>query len=142
MAQMKEFCAELKVGARQTHRNMTLYCPLSADEAPLAGIETLNECLPFREIRSNLVNSYVMGAIETVAGEFRANNRSMRARAATILDTDSMAVVEKLLNCDDTDEVIGGYFIGSDDMTSILLKFLSTTRSHRGSWALDLPGSS
>jgi len=35
MAQMKEFCAGIKVGARQTHRNMTLYCLLSADDAPV-----------------------------------------------------------------------------------------------------------
>ncbi len=35
MAQMKEFCAKLKVGARQTHRNMTLNCLLSEHEAPV-----------------------------------------------------------------------------------------------------------
>ncbi len=33
MAQMKEFFNEIKVGAKQNHKNMTLYCLLSADEA-------------------------------------------------------------------------------------------------------------
>jgi hypothetical protein len=64
MAQMKEFCPELKVGARQTHRNMTLYCLLSAIDGELAGIEILNKFLPFREIHSKMVNSYVIDAIE------------------------------------------------------------------------------
>ena len=35
MAQMKEFFNEIKVGAKQNHKNMTLYCLLSADQAPV-----------------------------------------------------------------------------------------------------------
>ncbi|MCL5123915.1 MAG: hypothetical protein M1511_05335 [Deltaproteobacteria bacterium] len=35
MAQMKEFCAKLRVGARQTYGNMALYCLLSEHEAPV-----------------------------------------------------------------------------------------------------------
>ncbi len=35
MAQMKEFVSEIKVGAKQNHKNMTLYCLLSAHEAPV-----------------------------------------------------------------------------------------------------------
>ncbi len=35
MAQMKEFLNEIKVGAKQNHKNMTLYCLLSAHEAPV-----------------------------------------------------------------------------------------------------------
>ncbi len=35
MAQMKEFFGEIKVGAKQNHKNMTLYCLLSADQAPV-----------------------------------------------------------------------------------------------------------
>ncbi len=58
MGQIREVFTEIKVGARQTYGNMTLYCLLPADKAPLAGIEILNEFLPFREICSNLVNSY------------------------------------------------------------------------------------
>ena len=33
MAQMGEFFAEIKVGARQTYGNMTLYCVLSEHDA-------------------------------------------------------------------------------------------------------------
>jgi hypothetical protein len=35
MAHMKEFFNEIKVGAKQNHGNMTLYCLLSADQAPV-----------------------------------------------------------------------------------------------------------
>ena len=35
MAQIKEFLSEIKVGAKQNHKNMTLYCLLSADQAPV-----------------------------------------------------------------------------------------------------------
>ncbi len=35
MAQMKEFFNEIKVGAKQNHKNMTLYCLLSAHDAPV-----------------------------------------------------------------------------------------------------------
>ena len=35
MAQIKEFFSEIKVGAKQNHKNMTLYCLLSADQAPV-----------------------------------------------------------------------------------------------------------
>ena len=35
MAQMKEFLNEIKVCAKQNHKNMTLYCLLSAHEAPV-----------------------------------------------------------------------------------------------------------
>jgi hypothetical protein len=34
-AQIKEFFSEIKVGAKQNHKNMTLYCLLSAHEAPV-----------------------------------------------------------------------------------------------------------
>lgn len=40
----KEFLAEVKVGAKQFHHNMTLYCLLSAREAA-AGFQTLDEAL-------------------------------------------------------------------------------------------------
>gem|GEM_PF-6731005 len=33
MAQMKEFFDEIRVGARQAHSNMALYCLLSANYA-------------------------------------------------------------------------------------------------------------
>jgi hypothetical protein len=32
---VKEFLNQIKIGAKQTHKNMTLYCLLSADEAPV-----------------------------------------------------------------------------------------------------------
>ena len=35
MAHMKEFFNEIKVGAKQNHGNMTLYCLVSADQAPV-----------------------------------------------------------------------------------------------------------
>ncbi|MDA8407895.1 MAG: hypothetical protein M0T73_13710 [Deltaproteobacteria bacterium] len=44
MAHMKDFFNEIKVGAKQNHRNMTLYCLLSADEAPVDFI-TLDNAL-------------------------------------------------------------------------------------------------
>jgi hypothetical protein len=34
-AGIKEFLSQIKIGAKQTHRNMTLYCLLSAQEAPV-----------------------------------------------------------------------------------------------------------
>ncbi len=35
MAHVMDFFKEIKVGAKQNHRNMTLYCLLSADQAPV-----------------------------------------------------------------------------------------------------------
>ena len=45
---VKEFLSEIKVGAKQSHNNMTLYCLLSASEAPV-DFFTLDEALE-REI--------------------------------------------------------------------------------------------
>jgi hypothetical protein len=44
MAQIREFFTEIKVGARQTYGNMTLYCLLSEHEAPVRFI-TLDSAL-------------------------------------------------------------------------------------------------
>ena len=35
MAHVMEFFKEIKVGAKQNHGNMTLYCLLAADQAPV-----------------------------------------------------------------------------------------------------------
>ena len=35
MAHVMDFFKEIKVGAKQNHGNMTLYCLLSADQAPV-----------------------------------------------------------------------------------------------------------
>ncbi|MGO9570518.1 MAG: hypothetical protein ACLP5H_23555 [Desulfomonilaceae bacterium] len=32
---VKEVLSQIKIGAKQTHKNMTLYCLLSAQEAPV-----------------------------------------------------------------------------------------------------------
>ena len=41
---VKEFLSQIKVGAKQSHKNMTLYCLLSAHEAPVDFL-TLDEAL-------------------------------------------------------------------------------------------------
>mgnify|MGYP005842725769 CR=1 FL=1 len=41
---IKEFLSGIKVGAKQSHNNMTLYCLLSANEAPI-DFQTLDEAL-------------------------------------------------------------------------------------------------
>ena len=43
-AGIKEFLSQIKIGAKQTHKNMTLYCLLSAHEA-LVDFLTLDEAL-------------------------------------------------------------------------------------------------
>ncbi len=43
-AGIKEFLSEIKIGAKQSHKNMTLYCLLSAREAPVEFL-TLDEAL-------------------------------------------------------------------------------------------------
>jgi hypothetical protein len=43
-AGIKEFLSQIKIGAKQTHKNMTLYCLLSATEAPVDFL-TLDEAL-------------------------------------------------------------------------------------------------
>ncbi|MGA8831359.1 MAG: ARPP-1 family domain-containing protein [Desulfomonilaceae bacterium] len=69
MAQIKDFFSEIKVGAKQNHKNMTLYCMLSAHEAPV----------DFMTLDNALKNDALIITEVTESGsvpELKVNNKS------------------------------------------------------------------
>src|SRR5208283_6072142 len=66
---VKEFLSQIKVGAKQSHKNMTLYCLLSAHEA-LVNFLTLDEALERESLVITEVNEG--GSV----AELRVTNKS------------------------------------------------------------------
>ena len=96
MAQMKDFFSEIKVGAKQNHKNMTLYCLLSAHEAPV----------DFLTLDNALANDALAISEVTEGGsvpELKVNNKSDQKILLTGWGRTCGSKAEQGLEYDDTD---------------------------------------